>query len=100
MSIFTKTDLAALNILERKQKPTAGDPEDRAHEIADALRGTCLSMCAVATEEEMDDTVLLSELDELVFECTKCGWWGDLSELSDDGICRDCAEGDDDDESA
>lgn len=88
-----KKDPRDINVRERK-KTDPGDPEDRAHEIADALRGTCLSLAGVATEEEMDDTVLLSELDELVFECTQCGWWDDLSELSDHEtwICRDCAD--------
>ena len=76
-------------------------PDDRAHEIADHLIGTCQSIHGEVTDEEQDDTVLMSELDELVFECEGCGWWCSTDELNNDGprqLCDECNSEDHEDE--
>lgn len=71
------------------------DPEDRAHVIADGLIGTCLSIHAEVSDEELDDIQLMSELDEIIFECEGCGWWCSTDELNNGGarnLCNDCEE--------
>lgn len=80
-------------------KTAQGDPEDRIHEIADELIGTCLNITSVVTDEELDDVVLMSKLDELCFECEGCGWWCHEEELNEGTLCNDCfnEQGNDDD---
>lgn len=75
-----------------KLRTTLGDPEDRAHELADELIGTCLSLNGAATDEECDDTELMSKLDELCFECENCGWWYHIEEQGDGEMCPSCTD--------
>lgn len=72
--------------------------EDRAHEIADELIGTCLDGHAAISDEEYDDPVLMSQIDELCFECDGCGWWHSTDDLTDGDLCPDCCKGEDDDD--
>lgn len=69
---------------------------ERAVEIADALVGTCQSTLAAMTEDEEDDVVLMSILDEIIFCCDQCGWWCPVDEVHDGMLCDDCFDGDDD----
>jgi hypothetical protein len=68
-----------------------------AEEIAHELQGTCMSLGSVLERHEMegaeDDLDFCHALDALVFECEKCGWWFEQSEMAqnqDDWICEDC----------
>lgn len=46
------------------------------------------------TDEELEDIQLMNQVDDLMFNCDCCGWWFDISEMSDaDQICTDCWEG-------
>lgn len=68
-------------------------------EIADALRGTSLSLQGVLTDHGMEsaenDTAFCARLDAEVFCCEVCEWWCDTSEMSarfeDRIMCDDCA---------
>lgn len=67
----------------------------RAREVAEELQGTPRSIPEFATAEEADDEVFLGELDQHVFECTVCGWWCEVSEMSEkheDFVCTDCED--------
>lgn len=79
-------------------RTTLGNPEDRAHEIADELIGTCLDLHGVATDAEFDDGELMSQLDELAFECEGCGWWCHIEEQNEGMLCDDCFNADVDDD--
>lgn len=68
-------------------------------QIAYELQGSCDSLCAVLERHEMEgaehDSTFCYQLDSLVFECLGCGWWFEISEMSDDPAhdwkCEDCA---------
>lgn len=64
----------------------------RAQEVADALLGTAESLEKYATQEEREDRAFLERLDELVTECTQCGWWVETHEIDDDGVCAECRD--------
>jgi len=78
---------------------------EQINEVADVLRGTCLLSYEDALEEVLGerpvnywDVMTLDdckELDELVFNCTTCGWWcgtEDLAPSEYDQICNQCYE--------
>lgn len=68
-------------------------------QIAYELQGSCDSLARVLERHEMEgaenDSTFCYALDALVFECTCCGWWFEVSEMSDDPEhdwqCEDCA---------
>lgn len=67
--------------------------------LAETLEGTCLSLCSACEHCGFSDEDLShanrTELDEKVFECACCGWWGaasDANECRGDLICSDCSE--------
>jgi hypothetical protein len=65
----------------------------RAEEIAEQLIGTPQSLQSVATDEEVDNDGLMSELYTLAFECDRCGWWCSTDELNNETgeeLCDDC----------
>lgn len=67
--------------------------------VAETLDGTCRSLDDVLEEElgvEFSDVPLdmLVELDEMVLDCTCCGWWSEASEFDDDQVCPECQEQD------
>ena len=74
-----------------------GTSEDRAHEVADGLIGTCQSLENVATDDEINDLVFCAELDTLCFCCETCGWWFSIGE-DHDGRCGECANKKDNDD--
>mgnify|MGYP001604808864 CR=1 FL=1 len=65
---------------------------ERAKIVAYGLMGTTSNIQNVATEKELNDSVFCSILDDIVFECTECGWWCSTDERSsvDDFICDQC----------
>ena len=70
-----------------------------AERIASNLQGTCRSLLVELEEIEREDLELNQEfcnvLDSLVFECTGCSWWCEISEMTNDPEhdwhCTDCA---------
>lgn len=72
----------------------ANNPRLRGQEVAEELEGTCRSLHEVASEEETEDPDFLEALDELVFNCTCCGRWFEVGEMTEDCdgelICTDC----------
>lgn len=68
--------------------------------VADELRGTCNSLLQVLEQHDAEEMELNSEfcdaLDSHVFECQRCNWWFEQSEMADrkDGewICEDCTD--------
>ena len=66
--------------------------EDRIHEIAHDLIGTCQSI-GYALNEGEDASEIQDKLAELAFECDGCGWWCSVEELNNetsDELCDDC----------
>lgn len=73
------------------------DVERIASEIVDELRGTCNSLLLLLEEKGVvDNAIVLTAIDQDIFECAVCNWWCDMSELSEhdhgtgDNICADC----------
>lgn len=64
----------------------------RAYDVAHELQGTCKSLQEVATDEEINNKEFSQELDTLVFECERCNWWHEISEMADneEWICEEC----------
>lgn len=69
--------------------------------VAENLRGTCQSLDDALQAEFGEDTdisdiaiELLQELDDIVMLCEACGWWCEVSEMSEQDvqICVDCEE--------
>ncbi len=65
--------------------------------IAYELMGSCKSLYEVLEDHDMghaeNDISFCSEIDSLAFQCTCCGWWYEISEMSietDEWICLDC----------
>ena len=69
-------------------------------EIIDYLDGTCQTLdeaVQVVLGEDQDSTCLtqheLQHIDESIFCCNGCGWWSEISNMSEEeeGCCIDCA---------
>lgn len=61
------------------------------NEIIAELRGSCRAIYNV----HEDDDLTLEEYrmtDNEIFECAVCGWWCEISEMEDEGVCSDCCE--------
>lgn len=70
---------------------------DAARIIASDLQGTCMSLTEALERAGLPAELELNidfcnELDQLVFECENCGWWYELSEMSEtkNYTCTDC----------
>lgn len=65
----------------------------RAEAAADQLIGTCDSGTELLEELSQEE---LEEFDQLAFCCDTCGWWYEISEMSDeaDEVCRTCGDED------
>ena len=68
---------------------------DKAFKLIDALEGTCEGLHSMAEQlgiDDVDDTEITNIIDDHIFECSCCGWWSPISEMSDyeDWICYDC----------
>lgn len=72
-----------------------------ATEAASQLQGTCKSIPELGEEFEalLNDDAFCARLDELVFECEECGWWCEISEMSQnkEWTCEECAPEEDED---
>lgn len=78
---------------------------DAARKVAEVLQGTTLitieqALVQIEANPALEtDQTFCGELDQLVFECNECGWWCELSEMSNrpeyDYVCDDCAPDDD-----
>lgn len=74
---------------------------DAARQVAKSLLGTCDATLETTLEklglppELESNSAFLYGVDELVFECTCCGWWCSQDECNEDAnnqwICDDCA---------
>jgi hypothetical protein len=66
--------------------------EDRAHEVAESILGTCDGLDQHATEEERDSREFSAALDDRVALCECCGWWVEADEVDRDGCCEECSD--------
>lgn len=44
-------------------------------------------------EQLLDYMPFLNYLDNVIFLCDGCGWWCELSEMADSGVCNSCDDG-------
>lgn len=71
---------------------------ERQQEVVEQLRGTCLDLNTVLSDEEQNDDQMLSAVDDALFCCSRCSWWCDWDELKeglegdDEPVCEDCAD--------
>lgn len=73
----------------------------RAIEVAEAIVGTCKSLSDFATTDEENDLEFCNALDDEVFQCADCGWWSEISEVSEnenngEQVCTDCSPNEED----
>lgn len=72
-----------------------------AEKAAKELQGTCKAIYDLGQEFEdaSNEQAFCNRLDELIFECQKCNWWFEQSEMAnrkdDDWICIECTDDDD-----
>jgi hypothetical protein len=68
------------------------------------INGTCEDLNNFLEDHESEDlidhTPFLEHLDSEIFCCAGCGWWYDISDMSDneeaqEPICNNCGDGDD-----
>ncbi len=61
--------------------------------LIDDLQGTCQTIEHFLPEgmerEDLTETDL-ETIDQEIFLCEQCGWWFEVSEQTEDGLCRDC----------
>lgn len=62
--------------------------------IIEDLLGTCKSLVSVLdsyglTEDDLSDKERFL-MDNEIFLCDECGWWMEISQCTEDGICEDC----------
>lgn len=69
---------------------------DLADDAAEQLQGTAKGIADLGEEYEeafRNSTVFTDRLDELVFECERCNWWCEISEMSEGGwYCDECED--------
>jgi len=71
-------------------------------ELAEELLGTCQSVSVDQLKEYFGENApdslidlpiaLLALIDEVTIECSGCGWWCEMHEINDQGLCNDCQE--------
>lgn len=74
------------------------DIREKAEKIIDYLNGTCMSLQEALEKYNAEGLENNSEfcaiLDEKLFECERCNWWHEQSEMpernDDRWICADC----------
>lgn len=73
--------------------------EDQISDLAELLMGTCQDISAVIKSLDMDESLFTNEdwsyFDDLVGECSVCGWWYERSEIlevevDDEPVCDSC----------
>jgi hypothetical protein len=76
-------------------------PAELAEELAPQLMGSCqflhtlLENYEPELEEDMElNSEFCARLDSLVFCCTDCSWWCEISEMSEDKdwVCQECVD--------
>lgn len=73
---------------------------EAANLVAEELQGTAYYLGAVLERLEGegldDDAEFCAVLDSLVFECERCGWWHEISEMGDRNdekwVCESCTD--------
>lgn len=72
-----------------------------AEQAAEQLQGTAQSISDLGEEYEeafKNSKEFTTQLDQLVFECERCNWWCEISEMSEGGwYCDECEEDTDSD---
>lgn len=67
---------------------------DRWNRLIYDLQGTCNELHGFLERHDAEDLIdhipFLEYLDNHIFLCDSCGWWCELSEMSDEGVCSDC----------
>ncbi len=67
---------------------------DRWNQLIYDLQGTCNELNSFLERHNAEDLIdhisFLEYLDNHIFLCDGCGWWCELSEMSDEGVCSDC----------
>jgi hypothetical protein len=85
-------------------EPTSAEL-DRWNQLIHNLNGTCDDLHNFLENYEAEDLIdhmpFLQYLDNEIFLCSGCGWWYNLSDMSDDEeaqepICNNCGGNDDD----
>lgn len=76
--------------------------DNQVQTIISTLQGTCDTLDGAVQEVcgddfSEDDLTLeqLGEIDQQIFLCVDCGWWCEISEMSDiedENVCDDCKE--------
>ena len=63
--------------------------------IIQSLQGTCGSLSEFLNEyldEGFDEIELCEAIDANIYQCEECGWWVEVSETNELGICESCQE--------
>lgn len=75
----------------------------RMQEMIDSMLGTCATIGSLFTDEErdagidpFDDPKFCELFDDQIFLCETCGWYCEIGEQCEDGLCQDCTESGDD----
>jgi hypothetical protein len=73
----------------------ASDAElDRWNNLIHDLQGTCNGLDSFLEQHNAEDLIdympFLEYLDQHIFLCDGCGWWCELSEMSDEEVCSQC----------
>lgn len=64
-------------------------------EIEQSLLGTCQELSSVVSDGEEDECLEQIAARGNIELCVCCGWWCELSEMSDGGgeyVCNDCLD--------
>lgn len=73
-------------------------PVEHIERIAEELRGQCLiSLEDIEERDDLNfDSADYAAIDERVFLCSRCGWWCEIDEMSeevtDEWFCNECEE--------
>lgn len=67
------------------------------NEVIEYLQGGCKTLSeGLEGLYEIDEAALSKEdleaIDQEIFNCSGCGWWFEISEQQDEGMCGDCYE--------
>lgn len=74
------------------------DADEIAEKVAYDLQGTCNSLLSQLEKIDREDLEMndqfCARLDSMVFECSTCNWWCEVSEMTNDPEhdwnCTDC----------
>ena len=70
--------------------------------VARDIVGTAGNIHDLLEEEGLDFDKLTTEqyhlIDSIAWECVRCNWWVEPSEVNEDDICEDCRDGEDEED--